>query len=125
MATLPNHTVTIAGTGFYASGCKSTQPHKKAVNHDLLVIEKGLPRAYPVDTPSRQFTFSAILQVGIDGDTLLDIHDSLEDLIGIQDVTSIYMGTFHAFVVISEEDWKDCEPDAMTVQFTVTEVASD
>ena len=125
MGKIPNHTVTVAGWGFYASKCKSTQPHKKAVNHDLIVIERGLPRAYPVDSPSRQFTFQVILQVGVDGDSMLDINSMLDNLVGIQEVVSIYMGSMNAFVVISEEDWNDQEPDAMTVQFTITEVAQD
>lgn len=125
MGKIPNHTVTVAGMGFYASKCKSTQPHKKAVNHDLVTIERGLPRAYPVDSPSRQFTFSAILQIGVDGTSMLDINNKLDAIVGIQQVVSIYMGTMNAFVVISEEDWNDQEPDAMTVQFTITEVASD
>jgi hypothetical protein len=125
MAKIPNHTITIGNMGFYASKCKSSQPQKKAVNYDLVTIERGLPRAYPVDTPSRVITFSVILQVGVDGDSMLDINSKLDDVIGIQTVTSIYLGKMNAYVVVSDDDWADAQPDAMTVNFTVTEVASD
>jgi len=125
MGKVPNHTITIGDMGFYGSKCKSSQPQKGAVNHDLVVIERGLPRAYPVDTPSRVFTFSVTLQIGVDGNSFLDINSKLDNVIGIQTVTSIYMGTINAYVVVTEDDWADCEPDAMTVNFTATEVASD
>jgi hypothetical protein len=121
---MKNHNVTVAGMNFYASKCKSTQP-QQAVNHDLVVIERGLPRGYPVDTPSRILTFECILQVGIDGDSMLDITKKLNSVGGIQTVISIYMGTMNAYVVVSNADWADSQPDATTVQFTITEVASD
>jgi len=124
MGKMPNHTVTIGDMGFYASKCKSTQP-QQATNYDLVTIERGLPRGYPVDTPSRVFTFSAILQVGVDGDSMLEITNKLDKVIGIQTVTSIYMGKMNAYVVVSEGDWADAQPETTTRNFTITELASD
>lgn len=119
MITLPNHTVTINGMGFFGQQCKSTAPFSDTTNYDLVIIEKGLNRAYPCETTPRVFEFQATILT----DDRLQLLDDVKQCRGIQRVTSVYMGTMIGIVVVKEVDWLDGFCDSVQFQFTITEIA--
>lgn len=113
---LPNHDTMINRQGFFAQNCESDQPYQ-AQNFDEVIIEMGFPRVYETDMLPRHFTFQATLIA----ESRQDLQDQISKVIGIQPVTSIYMGSFNAMVKVKHK-WPDGYPETLTVNFDVKEV---